>query len=158
MDMGEKGKAGKERNVVVKGFKVEEKEVRSVIGEIFKRIGAEMKVEEVRAVRAGREKWGEMAVKLETEEGKREVMRRKKGLRGGTVWIEVDLTWKERRSRWRFREAVKAEEKKRARVEVNKAMINEEWWFWEEEVLRKWRGVSRRDERKEAQGEEMRRA
>lgn len=41
-------------------------------------------------------------VKLETEEGKREVMRRKKGLRDGTVWIEEDLTWRERRSRWRW--------------------------------------------------------
>lgn len=37
--------------MVVKGYKGEGKEVRSVIGEIFKRIGAEMKIEEVRTVR-----------------------------------------------------------------------------------------------------------
>lgn len=73
----------------MKGYKGEEKEVRSVIGEIFKRIGAEVKIEEVRTVRTGRKEWREMAVvKLETEEGKEEVMRRKKELRGETLWIE----------------------------------------------------------------------
>lgn len=59
-----------------------------MIGEIFKRIGAEVKIEEVRTVRTGRKEWREMAVKLETEEGKEGVMRRKKELRGGTLWIE----------------------------------------------------------------------
>lgn len=59
--MGEKGRAGKEKKC----------EVRSVIGEIFKRIGAEVKVKKVRTVRTGKEEWEEMVVvKLETEEGK----------------------------------------------------------------------------------------
>lgn len=40
------------------------------------------------------------------------MIRRKKGLRSGTVWTEEDLTWRERRLRWRFRKAVKVEEKK----------------------------------------------
>lgn len=61
--------------------------------------------------------------------GEREVMRRKKGLRDGTVWLEEDLMWRERRSRWRFKEAVKVEEKKGAKIwmGVNKAIINGEY-------------------------------
>lgn len=51
----EYGKKGEERrkNVMVKG-KRREKDVRSVIGEIFRQIGTEVRVEKVRAVRAGR--------------------------------------------------------------------------------------------------------
>lgn len=116
-----------------------------MIGEIFKRIGAEVKVKEVRTMRTGREEWEEMAVvKLETEEGKREVMRRKKGLRGGTVWLE-DLTWRERRSRWRFREAVKVEEKKGAKIwmGMNKAMGSDGSGMRRRRG-RKGKGVSRR--------------
>ncbi|XP_032690436.1 microfibrillar-associated protein 1-like [Odontomachus brunneus] len=148
----------RKRNVVVKGYKGEGKEVRNVIGEIFRSIGAEVKVEEARTMRTGREEWGEMAVvKLETEEGKREVMRRKKGLRGGKVWIEEDLTWRERRARWRFREAVRVEEKKGARIwmGVNRAMINGEWWFRDEkeEGLRKGKAFGRGEEGNEASGE-----
>lgn len=38
------------------------------------------------------------------------MMKRKGGLRGRKIWIGDDMTWKE--SRWRFREAVRAEERK----------------------------------------------
>lgn len=49
------GKKEEERrkNVMVKG-KRREKDVRSVIGEIFRQIGTEVRVEKVQAARAGR--------------------------------------------------------------------------------------------------------
>lgn len=40
-------------------------------------------------------------VKLGNEEQKREVMRRKKMLRGRSERIMKDLTWRERKMRWR---------------------------------------------------------
>lgn len=52
VNMGKKGKE-RRKNVMVKG-KRREKDVRSVIGEIFRQIGTEVRVEKVQAVRAGR--------------------------------------------------------------------------------------------------------
>lgn len=55
-----------------------------------------------------------MIVKLGSEGGKKDVMKRKGGLRERKIWIGDDMTWKE--SRWRFRETVRAEERKGAKV------------------------------------------
>lgn len=52
VNMGKKGEE-RRKNVMVKG-KRREKDVRSVIREIFRQIGTEVRVEKVRAVRAGR--------------------------------------------------------------------------------------------------------
>jgi len=50
-----------------------------------------------------------------------------------------DLTWKERQTIWKIREAVREEEKKGAMVWIgNNRTVVEGEWFWdeEEEVLR----------------------
>lgn len=52
VNMGKKGEE-RRKSVMVKG-KRREKDVRSVIGEIFRQIGTEVRVEKIRAVRAGR--------------------------------------------------------------------------------------------------------
>jgi len=120
------------RRVVIKGYKTGDKDVRGKIEEILKRVGAEVGVEEVRLVKTGREEQGEFAiVSFRTEGEKREVMRKKGGLRGERIWIEDDLTWRERQVRWKIREVAKEEERKGVRVWVgeNKMMSNGVWWF-----------------------------
>lgn len=52
VNMGKKEEE-RRKNVMVKG-KRREKDVRSVIGEIFRQIGTEVRVEKVQAARAGR--------------------------------------------------------------------------------------------------------
>lgn len=52
VNMGKKEEE-RRKNVMVKG-KRREKDVRSVIGEIFRQIGTEVRVEKVQAMRAGR--------------------------------------------------------------------------------------------------------
>lgn len=64
-----------------------------------------------------------MAVMRLREGDKREVMGRKKGLKEGSVWIEDGLTWKERRSRWLFKEAVMAQERRGAKVWVRNGRV-----------------------------------
>jgi len=121
---------------VIKGYKTGGEGVKATILEIIKRVGAEVGVEEVREVRTGREEQGGFAVvRFRTEEEKREVMRKKGGLRGERIWIEEDLTWRERQVRWKIREVARGEEGKGAKVWVgeNRAMINGVWWFWDEE-------------------------
>jgi len=133
------------RKVVVKGYKTEGKDVKSKVEEIIRRVGAEVTVEEVREIKTGREEQGGFAVvTFRTEEEKREVMRKKGGLRGDKVWIEDDLTWRERQVRWRIREVAKGEERKGARVWIgeNRVIINGVGWIWDEEegVLKDRRG------------------
>lgn len=60
---------------------------------------ADVRVEEVRMVKVGKEKRGGMAVVKLREEDKRKLMGKKRGLKGGNIWIEDDLTWEERRAR-----------------------------------------------------------
>lgn len=57
-------------------------------------------------------------VSFRMKKEKKEVMRKKGGLKGRKVWIEDDLTWKERQVKWRIRELVKKEERKAARIWV----------------------------------------
>ncbi|XP_039303090.1 ATP-dependent RNA helicase vasa-like [Solenopsis invicta] len=113
----ERDRKERKRRVVIKGYKAEGKDVKCKVEEILKRVGAEVKVEEVREVKTGREEQGGFAVvSFRTEGEKREVMKKKGGLRGDKVWIEDDLTWKERQVRWRIREMAREEERRGARV------------------------------------------
>jgi len=150
------------RNVVVKGYKVDGRGVTSQIKEIFEKIRAEVEIDEIRVVKTGREEWGGMAVvSLRSEEDKKEVMRKKKGLRGDKIWIEEDLTWKERQSRWKLKVVARTEERKGARVIIgnNRVLIDGEWWFWDEEkeTLRDKMGKERESREEKNSGEGVRR-
>lgn len=41
-----------------------------------------------------------LIVEIENEKEKRGIMENKRKLRGQEIWIEDDLTWKERRAKW----------------------------------------------------------
>jgi len=150
------------RNVVVKGYKVDGRGMNIQIKEIFEKIRAEVEIDDIRVVKTGREEWGGMAVvSLRSEEDKKEVMRKKKELRGDKIWIEEDLTWKERQSRWKLKEVARSEERKGARVIIgnNRVMIEGEWWFWDEEkeTLRDKLGKKRESREEKNSGEGVRR-
>lgn len=49
-------------------------------------------------------------MKLENEEQRREVMLRKRNLRGRKERVLEDWTWKERRMRWKLEEIARKEE------------------------------------------------
>lgn len=55
-------------------------------------------------------------VRLENEEQRREVMEKKKRLRGRKERIVEDLTWKERKMRWKLEDIARMEEKRGKRV------------------------------------------
>lgn len=66
-----------------------------------------------------------MAVIRLKEGDKRKVTGKKKGLKGERVWIEDDLTWMERR--WKFREVVVEKERKGARIWIGSSKVMIEW-------------------------------
>lgn len=56
-------------------------------------------------------------------------------MKGRRVWIKENLTWLERRAKWKVREAAMEEQRKGAKVWIGngRVLIEEEWWFWDEE-------------------------
>lgn len=64
-----------------------------------------------------------MLVKLEKEEQKREIMRRKGNLKGRKEKLYDDWTWEERRIRWKLEEIARKEEKKGNKVWVGYGKI-----------------------------------
>ncbi|KMQ87386.1 hypothetical protein RF55_13340 [Lasius niger] len=121
-----------------------------MVVKVLEEIGAKARIEEVRRVgrKYGKE-GGMVVVKLGSREQKREIMEKKKGLKGKKIRIEDDLTWKERKIRWKIREIAKEERRKSGRVwiEYGKIRINECWWKWDEDVgkLTNWKGEVREE-------------
>lgn len=69
----------------------------------MKEIGAKVKVEEIRRLKGSEEEGTEMVwVRLENERQKREVMGKKNRFRSRKERIAKDLTWKERKMRWKL--------------------------------------------------------
>lgn len=79
------------RNVVVKDFKEIEGDARNGLEKVFKKIGANVRMEEIRIVRMGKEERGGMTIVKLGKGDKKEVMEKKKELTGGRVWIEDDV-------------------------------------------------------------------
>lgn len=83
----------KRRNILVKGLERGEENVESKVRKVLESLGVEVKEMLVKKIRGGKEDRGEMVlVRLESEEKKKEMMRKMGKLRGGRVWIEEDCT------------------------------------------------------------------
>jgi len=84
-------------------------------------------------------------------------MEKKKELKGKKIRIDDDLTWAERRMKWRIGEIAEEERKKGNKVWTGygKIRINEYWWRWDEEEgrLRNWKGEVRGEEMDKGKGE-----
>lgn len=50
--------------------------------------------------------------KLQKKEDKRKIMGNKWRLRGEEIWVEDDLTWEKRKTRWKLIQVMKKEEEK----------------------------------------------
>lgn len=79
-------------------------------------------------------------------------MENKKRLKGREERIDEDLTWEERKIRWKLREMTKRKEGEGRRVRIGDGglQINGKWWKWseEEEVLKNEAGEGFRAEKR----------
>ena len=70
--------------------------------------------------------------------------------------IEDDLTWEERKMKWKISEIAVEERKKGNRVwtSYGRIRINEVWWKWDEEegVLKNWKGEIRMEKAEKGEG------
>lgn len=123
-------------------------------------MGVKIDIKEIKGlgkdIKTGRET---ILVKLENEEQRREIWKKKSALKGRRERIQEDWTWGERRMRWRLEEIARREEREGKRVWIGYGTIkiNEEWWIWdeEEEVLQDRKGniKGEKKERKQGKGE-----
>lgn len=138
------------RNIIIKGIKIAGEKRKEAVEEILRDIGANVKVEEVRRIKRGEEEGIEsLWVRLESEGQRREVMGKKNKLRGRRERIVEDLTWRERKMRWKLENIARTEEKRGKKVWVGYDRMRnyEQWWRWDEneEVLRDEKGCRRED-------------
>lgn len=125
------------KNLIFKGIRGEKGKIKEDIEEICRNIGAEIEIENVREIRAGNEGKGKMVlVRLKTEEDKRKILENKRKIKKKEIWIEEDLTFGERKMKWKLRQIMEEEERKGEKVKVGygKIWIGNELWFWDEEM------------------------
>ncbi|XP_070170412.1 golgin subfamily A member 6-like protein 22 [Polyergus mexicanus] len=140
-----KEREDRKRNIVIRRVEVEKGDVRGGVEKILEILGVNIKIESVKRVGITTEgERGMAVVTLGSMEQKRQVMENKKKLRGREERIEDDLTWEERKVRWRLREIARKEEGEGRRVRIGNGglQIDGKWWKWneEEEVLKSERG------------------
>jgi len=124
------------RNLLMRGLKEREEGMREEVEGVMKRIGVEVKVKEIRRIETGRkEKGNRTIVRVENEDEKAKIMQNKWKLKGGELWIEDDLTWEERRIKWKLTQIARIEEAKGRRVRIGRGRLWIEgmWWIWDEE-------------------------
>lgn len=117
--------------MVMKEINVSEGRRKEAVEEILKDIGVEGRIERIRKLKENVERgmvtiW----VRLENEEQRKKMMEGKKKLKGRKEKITENLTWKERKMRWRLEQIAREEEKRDNRVWVGcgRIKINEQWW------------------------------
>lgn len=113
--------------------------MREEVERLWMEMGVQAKVEGIREV--NKRKKGErrmVVVKLRDREGKKEVMRKKKLLKGKRERIEDDWTMKERLVQWRLEEITRMEQRrnKRAEMRYTKIWMEGKWWSWNEDRKR----------------------
>lgn len=101
------------KNVIIKEVEVKEGKRREAVERKLGIVGTKMGIQEIKRIGREGDKEGEMIlVKLRNEKQKKEVIEKKKRLRGRKESVMEDWTWKERRMRWKFEEIARVEEGK----------------------------------------------
>jgi len=121
----------RKRNLIIRELEVKESKRKEAVVELMKVIGVETEMKEIWRVAAEKGKEREMVeIKIENPEKRKEILEKKKNLRGRRERIMEDWTWRERRIRWRLEELARKEERKgrNIRIGYGKIKIEENWW------------------------------
>lgn len=128
-EMERKEREDRRRNIIIRGVKIKKKGTREAVEKIIKVVGVKAEGIEIRRLGGGEKGRETVWVRLENEEQKREVMSRKRELKGRRERILEDWTWKERKMQWRLIEIARKEEGRGNKVWMGcrKIRINEQW-------------------------------
>ncbi|XP_011883873.1 PREDICTED: uncharacterized protein PF11_0207-like [Vollenhovia emeryi] len=134
------------RNIVVRGIRGGKEKVETEIRKIMKENGVKEEGMEIKMIEEGKEGEVKLAVvRIEELEEKKRLMRERRKLGEKGVRIEDDLTWKQRRMRWKMEEIARKEKENGRRVWLRYGWIQIEgkWWRWDEdeEVIKNGEGT-----------------
>lgn len=124
------------RNIVINGVEVNNGRRREAVEEIMRLIGVKVEIQEIRRI-GGREEKGKgemLLVRLKNKEQRWEVMGGKRNLRGRRERIWEDLSFREKKIRWKLGRIARREEEMESRAWVSggKIRIEWKWWMWDE--------------------------
>jgi len=125
-----KERGERRNNIIVKKMREGEGDMKGM-ERVWKKLGMEVKVESIREIKGGGGSRGSMWLRVGSKEEKRRIMQSKWKLKGEEVRIEEDLTWEERRIKWRIRQCAMREEEKGKRVRMRHRGIWVEGKWWE---------------------------
>jgi len=151
------------KNIIIKGVEVRERRKMEAVEEVIGALGMRVEIESCWKLGRGTVEGQEMIlVKLREEKQRKEILEKRKNLRGRREKIVEDWIWEERRIRWKLEEIARKEEEKGRQVWIGygRIRIGGQWWKWDEvgEVLRDGSERVRREEQGEGgRGTESRR-
>lgn len=119
----------RKKNIVIRGLRTVGRGIKEEIKEIIKeKMGLSVYIKHIRHIGGG------IVVVLESMENKREIMRNKKCLQGLDIWIEDDLTVREKEIQ-SWLERLREEERGlgiEAQVGYQKVKVQGNWYNWDE--------------------------
>lgn len=133
-DREKKEREEKRQNIVIKGANFENDNLVNSVKEFIKeKVKVEAKIKKAFNIRT-KENKKVTVVQLESIEKKKEVMKNKKNIGPMKVFIDDDLTWKEREIQSKIREMAKKkrQEGREVRVSYMKLMVDGKWIKWNE--------------------------
>lgn len=120
---------GRKKNLMIRGIRTVGKglqqEVKNVVRDF---LGIEIYIKKVEAVEGG------LVVELESFSNKIDILKRKGKLRGINLWIEEDLTCREREVQGWLKQIAEEEAKRgfETKVGYQKVMVDGEWYRWDD--------------------------
>lgn len=88
------------------------------MNKLGRELRVEIEVKGIRKINRRDDKEDMMVVTMKSKEMKRKVLESKRRLRGKEMWIEEDLTFRERKIKWNLRQIAMRKEKKGNMVKI----------------------------------------
>lgn len=137
MVLEKKDKNERKNNIIIKGTNLEGPELKNKVKTYLKnKLQADVEVEEAREIGNKKEGRSTITVKFGNWENKQEVLKNKNKLKGEKIFIDHDLTIKERNIQKKLRDIGKTEAAKghTVRIGYKKIFINGTKHIWNEEL------------------------
>lgn len=94
----------RKKNIIFKGVKEEKGNIKERIKKICEKIRIKIEIKELRKIKMSKEERGQMVIaNLKSEEKKSIILENKWKLRDKEVWMDEDLTFKEKNIVWKLK-------------------------------------------------------
>ncbi|KMQ84726.1 hypothetical protein RF55_17243 [Lasius niger] len=124
------------KNIVLRGIKGGGEVMENEVEGIMKEVGVVTDLKGIKRIGEGKEgEGGIVIVRMRDLGQKKELMIKKNKLRERGIRVEDNMTWRERKMKWKLEDIARQERGKGKRVwtSYGKLQIEGKWWFWDED-------------------------